>query len=96
MATNAGVGFAKNAFLHLARGGDIPRTGGVRRDKIDAFRTATLHMGRAVHLDQEVFGRPASDYKPAPPLPPPVNEGGLEEPVAPQLKNLPSGVIPFY
>jgi hypothetical protein len=46
VATNAGVGFAKNAFLHLARGGDIPRTRGVRRNKNDAFRTATLHMGR--------------------------------------------------
>jgi hypothetical protein len=49
-------------------------------------------MGRAVHLDQAVFGRPASDYRPPPP---PVNEGGLELEKDPQLKKLPPWITPF-
>jgi hypothetical protein len=51
-------------FKALAAGGDIPRTGGTRRDPKQAFRTAVLHMARAVHLDQAIFGRPSSDYRP--------------------------------
>ena len=96
VATNAGVGIAHTDFMILARGGDLPRTGSVRRDKNHPLRTATLHMGRAVHLDQAVFGRPASDYRPAPPPPPPVNQGGLELDEDPQLKKLPPWITPFY
>ncbi len=93
VAANAGVGIAQKDFMILAKGGDLPRTGSVRRDKDHPLRTATLHMGRAVHLDQTVFGRPASDYRPPPP---PVNEGGLEPEQDPQLKKLPPWITPIY
>jgi hypothetical protein len=95
VAANAGVGIAQTDFKILAKGGDLPRTGSVRRDKDHPLRTATLHMGRAVHLDQTVFGRPASDYQPPPP-PPPVNQGGLEPEQDPQLKKLPPWITPIY
>lgn len=95
VATNAGVGIAKKDFMILSSGGDIPREGSVRRDKDHPLRTATLHMGRAVHLDQTVFGRPASDYKPAPS--PARNEGPLvEQSEDPQLKKLPPWITPIY
>jgi hypothetical protein len=91
VAANAGVGIAQKDFKILAKGGDLPRTGSVRRDKDHPLRTATLHMGRAVHLDQAVFGRPPSDYRPAAP----VNQGPLEMEKDPQLKKLPPWITPF-
>ena len=64
IAFNGGVGIARGVFLRLVNGGDIPRSGSTERDPKNAPRTAVLHMARGVHLDQAVFGRPSSDYRP--------------------------------
>jgi hypothetical protein len=62
VTVNAGIVPGKKLFLSLAKGGDIPRSGKVTRDPKNPTRTAVLHMARAIHLDQSIFGRPASDY----------------------------------
>jgi hypothetical protein len=93
LATNSGVGFAKQMFMKLAAGSDIPRKGGIRRDKHHAFRTATLHMARAVHLDQTVFGRSPNEYKP-PPEPISHSEAAMRY-NQPWLKDLPEWVTPI-
>ena len=62
---NAGVGVAIKLFLSLAKGADIPRTGPTTRDTKHATRTAALHVARAIHLAQEIFGQPSSMYRPA-------------------------------
>jgi hypothetical protein len=64
VAFNGGVGTARDLFVHLVKGGDIQRTGSVERDPNNAGRTAVLHMARAMHLDQTVFGRDSSEYRP--------------------------------
>jgi RHS repeat-associated protein len=64
LAFNGGVGTARDLFLALVKGGDIPRSGNIERDKMKPIRTAVLHMARAIHLDQAVFGRPSSEYRP--------------------------------
>jgi hypothetical protein len=61
---NAGIGAAFKFFQDLSRGGDIPRTGGITRDRKNPRRTAVLHMARAIHLSQAVFGRPPLEYWP--------------------------------
>jgi hypothetical protein len=92
LAANAGVGFAAKAFVQLAKGGDIPRTGGIRRDPKHPFRTAALHMGRAVHLDQAIFGRSPSDYKP--PEPPISHSEAATRFDMPWVKKLPEWITP--
>ena len=94
LAANAGVGFAKEMFKVLAVGGDIPRTGGTRRDPSHAFRTAVLHMARAVHLDQTIFGRPSSDYRP--PAEPMSHNEAAELYDMPWLKKLPEWITPTH
>jgi len=64
VAFNGGVGLARDLFVHLVKGGDIQRTGSVERNPNNAGRTAVLHMARAMHLDQTVFGRDSSEYRP--------------------------------
>jgi hypothetical protein len=93
LAANGGVGLAKARFMDLAAGGDIPRSGGTRRDPKHPFRTATLHMARAIHLDQAVFGRSPNDYKP-PPEPISHAEASVRYGL-PWLKGLPESVTPF-
>jgi hypothetical protein len=88
---NAGVTPGLELFMRLARGGDIPRSGKTTRDKKHATRTAVLHVARAIHLAQAVFGRSARDYKPR------------DEPITnkeaammfdhPELKKLPDYVV---
>jgi hypothetical protein len=90
---NAGVGTATKLFLRLARGGDIPRRGKTTRDPKNAVRTAALHVARAIHLAQAIFGRPSGDYRPA-------QAGITAEQAAvifdrPELKNIPKRVVPF-
>lgn len=63
---NAGIGSAFKFFKELSRGADIPRTGGITRDPKNPRRTAVLHMARAIHLGQAVFGKPPLAYR-APP-----------------------------
>lgn len=64
LAFNAGVGRARKLYLAIARGGDIPREGGMQRNRKNPARTAVLHMARAVYLDQAVFGRSREGYRP--------------------------------
>jgi len=64
VAFNGGVGIARDLFVHLVKGGDIQRTGSAERNPNNAGRTAVLHMARAMHLDQTVFGRESSEYRP--------------------------------
>ena len=71
---NAGIGSGFNFFKDLSRGADIPRTGGITRNPNKPRRTAVLHMARAVHLSQAVFGRSPLHYWPPPDTAP------LEEP----------------
>ena len=71
---NAGIGAAFKFFQHLSRGGDIPRTGGITRDPKNPRRTAVLHMARAIHLSQAVFGRSPLEYWPK------IDTGPLEDP----------------
>jgi hypothetical protein len=61
---NAGIVYGEGLVRKLYEGGDISRTGKTTRDTKNAPRTAVLHMARAIHLSQVVFGRPASDYEP--------------------------------
>ncbi|MCA9676037.1 MAG: DUF4157 domain-containing protein [Myxococcales bacterium] len=61
---NAGVGNARTLYLQLAKGKDIPRTGSVQRDPHNPRRTAVLHVARAIHLSQKIFGKDAQDYRP--------------------------------
>jgi hypothetical protein len=61
---NAGIVYGEGLVRKLFEGGDIPRTGKTTRDTKNAPRTAVLHMARAVHLSQVIFGRPASEYRP--------------------------------
>jgi hypothetical protein len=90
---NAGVGVGINLFLRLAKGGDIPRSGKTTRDKRNASRTAVLHMARAIHLAQAIFGRSPSDYRP-PPAPISNKEAAMIFD-HPELKKLPDYVVPF-
>jgi hypothetical protein len=64
VAFNGGVGIARDLFVHLVKGGDIQRTGSAERNPNNAGRTAVLHTARAMHLDQTVFGRDSSEYRP--------------------------------
>ena len=64
VAFNGGVGIARDLFVDLVKGGDIQRTGSAERNPNNAGRTAVLHMARAMHLDQTVFGRDSSEYRP--------------------------------
>jgi hypothetical protein len=93
LAANAGVGFAKQMFTNLAAGGDIPRKGGTRRNPKNAFRTAVLHMARAVHLDQAIFGRSPDDYKP--PAQPISHPEAAQLYDLPWLKDLPEWITPI-
>jgi predicted dienelactone hydrolase len=71
---NAGIGAAFKFFQDLSRGADIPRSGGITRDPKNPRRTAVLHMARAIHLSQAVFGKSPLEYWPKPDTSP------LEEP----------------
>jgi hypothetical protein len=64
LTVNAGVGHGVQLVKKLDEGGDIPRTGKTTRDPSNAARTAVLHMARAVHLSQTVFGRPYEAAQP--------------------------------
>jgi hypothetical protein len=64
VAFNAGVGRGYKLYAKIAQGGDIPRTGGTQRNPDDPERTAVLHVARAIHLDQAVFGRSNRSYQP--------------------------------
>jgi RHS repeat-associated protein len=64
VAFNGGVVTARDLFVQLVKGGDIQRTGSTERNPKNAGRTAVLHMARAMHLDQAVFGRDSSEYRP--------------------------------
>lgn len=92
-AFNAGVGFGSKLFVRLANGDDIQRTGKTTRDPDNAERTAVLHMARAVHLSQEIFGRPASDY--TPPQAGLGNSGAAIMFSASELTNLPDYIVPI-
>jgi hypothetical protein len=90
---NAGVSVAIKLFLELAKGGDIPRTGKTTRDPTHAARTAVLHVARAIHLAQEIFGRASSDYRP-----PPVRISNEEAAMIfnrPEIKDLPDRIVPI-
>ena len=95
LTLNAGVGFGKDLFLRLAKGGDIPRSGKTTRDPNNATRTAVLHMARAIHLDQAVFGRPSHEYRP-------METGRMSNGEAavrydlPSLGELPDRITPFH
>ncbi len=91
---NAGVGVAINLFLKLAKGADIPRTGKTTRDPKNATRTAVLHVSRAIHLAQEIFGRPSGDYRPA--LVRISNQDAAMIFDRPEVKNLPDRIVPIY
>jgi RHS repeat-associated protein len=93
LAFNGGVGMAKQLFLRLEAGGDIPRSGRTTRDPSNAVRTAVLHMARAVHLDQAVFGLPSSSYRPT--MQPISNKGAVILFDMPQLQALPNRIVPF-
>jgi len=90
---NAGVANGLELFMRLAHGGDIPRSGKTTRDPKRPTRTAVLHVARAIHLAQAIFGRSPRDYKPR------------DEPITskeaavvfghPELKELPDYVVPF-
>jgi hypothetical protein len=90
---NSGVKPGLDLFLRLARGGDIPRTGKTTRNPKDATRTAVLHVARAIHLAQSIFGRSPGDYRP--------HEAPISNKEAaaifdhPEVKNLPGHVVPF-
>jgi len=76
---NEGIGAAFKFFKELSQGGDIPRTGGITRDRKNPRRTAVLHMARAIHLSQAVFGRSPLHYWPPPDtsmLPAPTESSG--------------------
>lgn len=91
---NAGVGVAIKLFLSLAKGADIPRTGKTTRDPKHATRTAVLHVARAIHLAQEIFGRPSGDYRPAP-----VRISNKEAAMffdRRDIKDLPDRIVPIY
>lgn len=90
---NAGVGTATSLFLKIARGGDIPRTGRTTRNPRNAARTATLHVARAIHLAQAIFGRPSSDYRPSQ-APITAKEAAIIFD-RPELKQIPDRVVPF-
>jgi hypothetical protein len=64
VAFNGGVGIARDLFVDLVKGGEIQRTGSTERNPNNAGRTAVLHVARAMHLDQTVFGRDSSEYRP--------------------------------
>lgn len=91
---NAGVGVGLKLFLKLAKGGDIPRTGKNTRNPKNPARTAVLHVARAIHLAQEIFGRPSSDYRPATGRL--TNRAAAEIFDRPEVRNLPDVVVPFY
>jgi hypothetical protein len=61
---NAGVGRAFKLYKEIAKGSDIPRTGGTQRNPNNPRRTAVLHAARAIHLSQQVFGRAPDEYRP--------------------------------
>lgn len=90
---NAGVRVGLDLFLQLAQGGDIPRSGKTTRDPENALRTAVLHVARAIHLSQAIFGRSPGDFKP--------REGQMSNKEAavifdhPELKKLPDYIVPF-
>ena len=56
VAYNRGLGGATDLLFKLGKGGDIKRRGGTQRNPKDAERTAVLHVARAIHLSQAVFG----------------------------------------
>jgi Domain of unknown function (DUF4157) len=89
---NAGVGVGLKLFLRLARGGEIPRSGATTRDPKHPTRTAVLHVARAIHLAQAIFGRRPSDYKPRE-VPISNKEAGVIFD-HPELKKLPDYVVP--
>jgi len=66
LAFNAGPGRAVRMLRDIGAGRDIPRTGRTTRNRRNPRRTAVLHMARAIHLSQAVFGKPSSDYRPNP------------------------------
>ncbi len=90
---NAGVGVAVKLFLSLAKGADIPRTGPTTRDPKHATRTAVLHVARAIHLAQEIFGQPSSKYRPVPARITNAQAAALFD--RPELKDLPDRIVPF-
>lgn len=91
---NAGVGVALDLFLRLSKGGDIPRSGKTTRDATNASRTAVLHMARAIHLAQAIFGRSPSDYRP--PAVPITNREAAVIFDHPELKKLPDYIVPHH
>lgn len=91
---NAGVVPGLNLFLQLAKGGDIPRSGKITRDKENAPRTAVLHVARAIHLDQAIFGRSPSDYTPS--AVPISNKAASMIFELPEIRNLPDYIVPYH
>ncbi|MDT4331860.1 SpvB/TcaC N-terminal domain-containing protein [Methylomonas sp. MED-D] len=94
VALNAGIVPATKLFSRLAGGDDIPRSGKTTRDPRNATRTAVLHTARAIHLDQAIFGRSPSEYRP-------INSGISNSEAAavfnlPYLKNLPNYIVPRH
>jgi hypothetical protein len=90
---NAGVKSGLELFLKLAKGGDIPRSGSIRRDPRNASRSAVLHVARAIHLAQAIFGRPSSDYRP--PAVPISNKEAAMIFSRPELQELPDYIVPI-
>ena len=90
---NAGVSVGIELFLRLAQGGDIPRSGKTTRDKKHADRTAVLHVARAIHLAQAIFGRSPSDYKPR--EAPMSNKEAAAIFDHPEIEKLPDYIVPF-
>jgi hypothetical protein len=90
---NAGVRVGLGLFLQLAQGGDIPRSGKTTRDPKNATRSAVLHVARAIHLAQAIFGRSPGDYKPR--EVPMTNKEAAEIFDHPELKKLPDYIVPF-
>ena len=93
LGLNAGAGFGNRLFERISKGGDIQRTGKTTRDPDNAGRTAVLHMARAMHIGQAIFGIPASFY--APPPGHISNKAASELFNLPGIKHLPDNIVPI-
>lgn len=91
---NAGVTAGVDLFLQLAKGGDIPRSGKTTRDPSHPVRTAVLHVARAIHVAQKVFGRSPGDYRP--PAVPITNREAAMIFDLPEVRNLPDRIVPHH
>ncbi|BFU91260.1 MAG: hypothetical protein NTAFB01_24470 [Nitrospira sp.] len=104
IAFNGGWRPAYDFFVHIAQGGDIPRSGSgitVRKNVKGDWepvahtrRRAVIHTAQAIHFDQAFFGRSGADYMPAM-MPISHREAAIRFDI-PWVKRLPEGIVPFH